>query len=70
MANWKRLPNGGWNHRPWWKVAINTILRLLQRGPVKWVIYTETPAIDPADPNPPKVIRYGFGQVRQEAAPR
>ena len=39
MSAWT-LTDRGWRHRPWWKVVINSILRRLQPGPVKWVIAT------------------------------
>lgn len=53
--------NGQWCHRPWWKVAINTVLRLLQPGKRrKWVIYT----VSLTDDNGmPVVLNYGFGRV-------
>lgn len=53
----------GWRHRPWWKVAINTILRVFQPQARKWVVYTVTdpPPDDPA--HPPRVLGYGFGRV-------
>lgn len=37
---WRFYGVEGWRHRPWWKVAINTVLRALQRGPDKFVIAT------------------------------
>ena len=55
------LSGGRWLHRPWWKVAVNTILRWLQPGIVcKWVVYTRTTI----DGDPPRVLGYGFGRVK------
>lgn len=56
--SWVRNADGGWNHRPWWKVAVNTVLRLLQPGiRRKWVVYTRSVG------DPPVAIGYGFGRV-------
>lgn len=47
-------------HAPWWKVAINRVLRALQpRQRRKWVIYTHSTVTG----NPPKVLGYGFGRI-------
>ena len=51
---------GAWRHRPWWKVAINTVLRALQpHTKKKIVIYTRCD--DTCDP--PRVIGFGIGRV-------
>lgn len=58
---WARTTDGRWLHRPWWKVAINTVLRRLQPGVErKWVVYTVTSV----DGDPPVVHGYGFGRIR------
>ena len=60
MSVWRRNPDGSWNHRPWWKVAINTVLRLVQRGrPTNWLVYTRSTV----DGEPPAVLGYGFGRI-------
>jgi hypothetical protein len=49
-----------WVHRPWWKVAINTVLRRLQYGrPACWLVYSKTTV----DGEPPAVLGYGFGLI-------
>jgi hypothetical protein len=57
MADWIKV-DGKWLHRPWWKVAINTVLRLVQPGRWKFVIFTRSTRTDP-----PRAIGYGFGRV-------
>lgn len=58
--SWQRADDGRWLHRPWWKVAINTVLRALQpRRRWKWVLYTRTTR----DGDPPTVLGYGFGRI-------
>lgn len=52
--------NGQWLHRPWWKVAVNTVLRLFQPQPYKYVIYTN--CIDRENERP-IAIGYGFGRI-------
>jgi hypothetical protein len=57
--SWVRVGDQ-WLHRPWWKVAMNTVLRALQpRAARKWVVYTSTTT----DGDPPRVLGYGFGRV-------
>lgn len=35
------MTESGWRHRPWWKVAINSVLRAIQVGcDQKWLIAT------------------------------
>ena len=59
---------GRWLHRPWWKVAINTVLRAFQPWPRKLVIYTKCER-GPEDPDrPPRVLGYGFGLVLHRRA--
>lgn len=57
--SWERRSDREWNHRPWWKVAINTVLRWCQPWPRKWVVYT----VSTTDGDPPRVLGYGFGRV-------
>lgn len=59
-GEWRRFD---WMHRPWWKVAANTVLRFFQRrGPgYKWVITTK--ADMPDGVAPPITRGYGFGKV-------
>ena len=60
---WERNQDGGWMHRPWWKVLINTPLRLLQYGrSYRWLVYTRSTAVG----TPPKVLSYGFGPIAFE----
>ena len=48
-------------HRPWWKVAINTALRLLQPFVTrKWVIYS----VFEISVSPPRLLGYGFGRIK------
>lgn len=61
------LDEGQWCHRPWWKVAANTVLRLLQPGRRKWVFFThceETPG------ERPRAFGYGFGPIVHKDAER
>ncbi len=51
-------------HRPWWKVAINTVLRWLQpHTPRKLVVYTRCTDCEDGSDSPPRVLGYGFGRV-------
>ena len=50
--------------RPWWKVVINTMLRLVQPWPRKWVIYSRI-----STTRPPQVLGYGYGRVLHEDSP-
>lgn len=52
--------NGQWLHRPWWKITVNTVLRLVQPQPYKYVIYTN--CIDRENERP-IAIGYGFGRI-------
>lgn len=55
-----------WLHRPWWKVAINTVLRAMQRrGPGrKLVIFTRCDVACETVTVPPRVLGYGIGWVQ------
>jgi hypothetical protein len=58
VSAWKRTEYG-WRHAPWWKVAINSLLRFLQPGlRRKLVIYSVC-----EDGSPPRVVGYGFGRI-------
>ncbi len=59
MSAWVEFGPGEWRHRPWWKVVINTALRIVQPQPRKWVVYTRTDE----STSPPTVLGYGFGPV-------
>ena len=59
---WVRT-SAGWLHRPWWKVAINGLLRRLQpHTPNKWVVYTVCTTPDDPD-EAPAVLTYGIGPI-------
>ena len=61
--SWLRHEHG-WAHRPWWKVAINTVLRLVQpRVRRKWVVYTRCEGGPQSRTAPPTVLGYGFGRI-------
>ena len=62
MSAWT-LTDQGWRHRPWWKVAINSILRRLQPGPVKWVIATHARQDGDGEP---VAVGYTFAPIRHE----
>lgn len=56
--------DGKIRHRPWWKVAINTVLRAVQtkRRPAKiWVIATRCACTHPGEPH--RVIGYTLAKV-------
>lgn len=59
MSAWVHISPGEWRHRPWWKVAINTCLRLVQPQSRKWVVFTRTNE----QTQPPTALGYGFGRV-------
>jgi hypothetical protein len=68
VGAWRRAPDGTWRHAPWWKVAINTVLRWLQpRARWKWVVYTE--CADTDGDGPPRVLGYGFGPIEHIDVP-
>lgn len=63
---WVHHVDGGWRHRPWWKVAANRLLRFVQpRGPgYKVVIATLCEGGDDSDPtNPPRARGYVLRRV-------
>lgn len=67
-----RYTDSGWRHRPWWKVAINAVLRFAQpRGPGrKLVIATQCESGDDADPtNPPRAVGYRLRRVMHLEGP-
>lgn len=58
---WRKNSHGEWNHAPWWKVAINTPLRALQRGrQYNWLLCT----VSEPGSNPPGVLHYRFGWMK------
>jgi len=62
MSAWIEYVPGEWSHKPWFKVAINTVLRALQtrRRPARlFVMYTRCDE----STRPPTVLGYGFGRV-------
>lgn len=59
---WERTPDGDWLHRPWWKVAINTVLRAIQPRTRAYLIYTKCDD----DTEPPTVLGYGFGLIKMK----
>jgi hypothetical protein len=66
--SWIKHPDG-WLHRPWWKVAANTVLRALQCGRrYRWLITTEVD-FDSLIAGQPKVTGYGFSRVEIKNAP-
>ena len=67
---WSKSADGQWQHRPWWKVLINGVLRFFQPGPVKWVVYAECDETPNDSPTPPKVFGYGFGPVVHLTLPK
>lgn len=57
-SNWVYL-DGGWRHRPWWKVAINTVLRAIQRGrKYRWLIASKASGGDSPDVEPVLIDYY------------
>lgn len=61
MSAWHRSGDQ-WAHRPWFKLAINTVLRALQtreRPARLFVMYTRCDERT----RPPTVLGYGFGFV-------
>ena len=62
MTSWAWTEDG-WRHRPWWKVAINSLLRAVQRRGEgrKLVVFTRC-GPDPAF-GPPTVRGYGIGFI-------
>ena len=64
--NWEHA-NGAWLHRPWWKVAINTVLRALQPWPRKLVIYTRCEHNGQLEPARVwEAVGYGIGKVMHQ----
>ena len=61
MRVWVQI-DSGWRHRPWFKVAINTVLRLVQtrRRPARLLVLA---TICTDDGEPPRVLGYRFRRV-------
>ena len=56
--------DGQWLHRPWWKVAVNALLRSVQPWPRKIVIYTLTATTGPdREDVRPRAVGFGIGRV-------
>lgn len=54
------MTDAGWRHRPWWKVAINSALRFVQRGRKhQWLIATKAKVYASPDRHP-DVEGYSF----------
>ena len=66
MSAWK--PDGGrWLHRPWWKVAINTVLRVFLTGPGTTEIYTRCEHNGQREPARVwEAVGYGIGKVMHQ----
>lgn len=65
---WVRSADG-WAHRPWWKVAVNTVLRLLQPGLERKLVVATV--CEQAGDAPPVVVGYRLQRVRHlPALPR
>ena len=55
--SWRLNNHGEWNHAPWWKVAINTPLRAIQRGRrYNWLLCTVV--------EEPGLMSYEFAWIR------
>jgi len=67
-SNWV-MTDAGWRHRPWWKVAINTALRKIQKGrKSQWLVATK--AIDQElAAGKPVTIGYCLARVEVSNAP-
>ena len=65
MSAWSFV-DGAWLHRPWWKVAINTVLRAVQPQRRKWLIYSRCFG---GGVEPPICVGYGFGRVTVLSGP-
>lgn len=67
-SNWV-MTDSGWRHRPWWKVAVNTVLRKIQRGrKIQWLIATKAPGSDIFTCEP-VAIGYCLTKVEMRDAP-
>ena len=55
------LTPSGWRHRPVWKVRTNAVLRALQRGSYKWVVYSNCRV---CGNRRPWAVGYGLGFIR------
>jgi hypothetical protein len=57
------LLGGEWRHRPWWKVAINSVLRALQPFTDRKLVIA-TVCIDRPSGGPPLIVDYQLRRVR------
>jgi len=63
-SRWVYLGEDGWRHQPRWKVAANTVLRLIQRGRPRCWLFVSSCVNGPDGPlGRPACIGYGFARV-------
>lgn len=63
---WVRIADGCWRHAPWWKVAINKVLRFFQtrRRPARLlVLATVCDETHESDDVPPRATGYALRRV-------
>ena len=61
-SNWV-MTDAGWRHRPWWKVAINSLLRHAQFWTdSKLLLATESEEVIGIDCEP-VILGYGFHRI-------
>lgn len=64
---WVSYAPGCWRHRPWWKRAINSVLRFFQtrRRPARLLVVATQCALDHAgeEDEPPEVLGYTISRV-------
>lgn len=66
--NWVKHEHG-YLHRPWWKVVINTALRMAQSGRKhRWLVVTKVD-FESLLRGSPVVTGYGFAKVEFKDAP-
>lgn len=57
--------DGRWYHGPWWKRAINPVLRALQFwSEAPYVVYSRCSHYD-SEREPPRLLGYGLGRVKR-----
>lgn len=64
-GDWE-FADGRWMHRPWWKVAINTALRAVQRKRSKKLVIA---TISTQLGSPPRVLGYKLAFVEHKPPP-
>lgn len=65
IDNWEKV-DGKWLHRPWWKVAVNTVLRRFQRKRSKKLVIA---TISTIVGEPPRVLGYKLAFVEHRTEP-